>query len=144
MYNRVLITGAGGALGKMLREGLRGVYPILRLSHRRDVGPAEEGEEINVANLENFDEVDAAMEGVDVIAFTGGIGENGFRERAAICRGLGWLGVRLDPKANESAVGIESRLSASDSSVEVWSCPTNEEWIVAREVSQLIRRGDSS
>lgn len=72
MYNRVLITGAGGALGKVLREGLAGTYPVLRLSHRRDVGPAGPGEEINVANLENFDEVDAAMEGVDAVVHLGG------------------------------------------------------------------------
>lgn len=72
MYNRVLITGAGGALGKVLRDGLKGVYPVLRLSHRRDVGPAGPGEEIDVANLENFEEVDAAMEGVDAVVHLGG------------------------------------------------------------------------
>lgn len=72
MYNRVLITGAGGALGQVLRDGLKGVYPVLRLSHRRDIGPAQPGEEINVANLESFEEVDAAMEGVDAVVHLGG------------------------------------------------------------------------
>ncbi len=83
----------------------------------------------------------AALEGADVICFTGGIGENGAREREAICSRLGWLGVRLDASANAAARAIEQRISAPDSPVQVWTCPTNEEWIVAREVGRLIHRG---
>lgn len=80
----------------------------------------------------------ATLEGVDAVCFTGGIGENGVRERAAICAGLGWLGIALDAEANQRAVGIEARISAATSRVEVWTCPTNEEWIVAREVCRLL------
>lgn len=72
MHHRVLITGAGGDLGNVLREGLAGVYPALRLSHRRDVGPLRDGEEFRLANLENLDEVSAAMEGVDAVVHLGG------------------------------------------------------------------------
>jgi uronate dehydrogenase len=69
---RVLMTGAAGIIGKVLRETLRGVYPILRLSHRRPFGEARPGEEIVIANLENFDDVSAAVEGVDGIIHMGG------------------------------------------------------------------------
>ena len=77
MYNRVLMTGADGVIGKMLRKELRGVYPVLRLSHRRPFGDAQPGEEIVLANLDNYDEVDAAMEGVDAVIHLGGKAEEG-------------------------------------------------------------------
>jgi nucleoside-diphosphate-sugar epimerase len=67
MYNHVLMTGAAGVIGRVLREALRGVYPALRLSHRRPFGDPKPGEEIVLANLDNYDEVDAAMEGVDAV-----------------------------------------------------------------------------
>lgn len=79
----------------------------------------------------------ASLEGVDAICFTGGIGENGAREREAICARLGWLGARLDREANAAARGVEARISAADSKVEIWTCPTNEELVVAREVYRL-------
>lgn len=77
MYNRVLLTGANGVIGKVLREALRGVYPVLRLSHRRPFGDALPGEEIVLANLDNYDEVDAMMEGVDAVIHMGGKAEEG-------------------------------------------------------------------
>ena len=77
MYNRVLMTGADGVIGRVLREALRGVYPVLRLSHRRPFGDPKPGEEIVLANLDNYDEVDAAMEGVDAVIHLGGKAEEG-------------------------------------------------------------------
>ena len=61
----------------MLREAFRGVYPVLRLSHRRPFGDPKSGEEIVLANLENYDEVDAVMEGVDAVIHLGGKAEEG-------------------------------------------------------------------
>lgn len=71
---RVFITGATGRIGKVLREGLRGYYPILRVSHRTlaRLGEARSGEELNAADLCNFEEVDVAMEGVDAVVHMGG------------------------------------------------------------------------
>jgi len=80
----------------------------------------------------------ASTEGVDVICFTGGIGENGVRERAAICSGLGWMGVVLDVEANAGARASEQCISDPSSAVSVWTCPTNEELIVAREIVALL------
>src|SRR5690242_15572712 len=74
---RVLITGAGGGIGRSLRETLRGVYPILRLSDRVAIAPAREGEEIDRTELSDMAAVERMVEGVDGIVHLGGIsGEN--------------------------------------------------------------------
>lgn len=76
--------------------------------------------------------------GADVIAFTGGIGENGPETRADICQGLAELGIELDPTVNQ-ATRSEARISAEHSRVQVWVVPTNEELIVARQAQQLLQ-----
>lgn len=70
--------------------------------------------------------------GCDVLAFTGGIGENGAALRAAICRNLEWAGIALDPAKN-NVRGKEARISKDDSRTQVWIVPTNEELVVARQ-----------
>jgi acetate kinase len=70
--------------------------------------------------------------GADAIVFTGGIGENSTTMREAICRDLGWFGIHLDADKNKSVKG-ESRIDASNSRVQMWIMPTNEEIIVARQ-----------
>lgn len=73
----------------------------------------------------------AALGGIDAIAFTGGIGENSAPLRAACCRGLEFLGVKVDPERNTQNAG-ERVVSSADSQVIVVALPTNEELIVAR------------
>ena len=74
---RVLITGAGGGIGRSLRETLRGVYPILRLSDRVPLAPAREGEEVDRNELSDMAAVERMVAGVDGIVHLGGIsGEN--------------------------------------------------------------------
>jgi acetate kinase len=80
----------------------------------------------------------AAMGGLDAIAFTGGIGENSARLRAACCEGLEFLGVRLDPGQNENGRG-DRLVSPAESSVAVLALATNEELIVARRAYALLR-----
>ncbi|MCA9249479.1 MAG: acetate/propionate family kinase, partial [Planctomycetales bacterium] len=77
--------------------------------------------------------------GVDVIAFAGGIGENGARIRAAVCEGLNELGIVLDPEANRAAQG-EAAIHAPESRAAIWVTPTNEESIVARQTYQLLQQ----
>ncbi|MCI8300229.1 MAG: acetate kinase [Lachnospiraceae bacterium] len=79
----------------------------------------------------------AAMNGVDVICFTAGVGENGPNTRKGICDYLGYLGVKLDDQANE-VHGEETIISAPDSRVTVICLPTNEELAIARETEALV------
>jgi uronate dehydrogenase len=71
--NRILITGAAGSIGRALREGFRGRYPVVRLSDIAPMEPARSGEEVVPANLANFAEVEAAVKGVDAVVHLGGI-----------------------------------------------------------------------
>jgi uronate dehydrogenase len=74
---RVLITGAGGGIGRALRESLRGVYPVLRVSDRIALAPAREGEEVDRTELTDMMAVERMVAGVDGIVHLGGIsGEN--------------------------------------------------------------------
>ncbi|MCA9246413.1 MAG: acetate/propionate family kinase [Planctomycetales bacterium] len=76
--------------------------------------------------------------GADVIAFAGGIGENGSSIRTAVCRGLEELGIRLDEEKN-SQTRSEAKISADDSRTQIWVVPTNEELIVARQTKTLLQ-----
>lgn len=79
-----------------------------------------------------------AMNGVDVITFTAGVGEKGPISRADICRHLTFMGVALDPVKNETK-NEEIEISKEDSKVKVWVVPTNEELMIARETLELIK-----
>ena len=65
--HRVLITGAGGRIGRGLRETLRGVYPILRLSDRVPVAPAGDGEEVDQTDIADMESVEHMVQGCDGI-----------------------------------------------------------------------------
>jgi acetate kinase len=77
------------------------------------------------------------MGGANVIAFTGGIGENSSLIRSGVCRGLEWFGITLDPERNAGGPS-ERRVSTEGSRVEVWTVPTNEELVVARQARDLL------
>lgn len=79
----------------------------------------------------------AAMNGVDAIAFTAGVGENDKITRKAVCEYLGYLGVLIDDAANDVR-GKKALISAPDSKVKVMLIPTNEELAIARETKALI------
>ena len=79
----------------------------------------------------------AAMNGVDAIAFTAGIGENVCLVREKVCDYLGYLGITLDKEANATR-GEEIEISTPDSKVKVFVVPTNEELAIARETVALV------
>ena len=79
-----------------------------------------------------------AMNGVDVITFTAGVGEKGQDSRQAICDKLELFGVKLDKEINQAKKGIEGKISTPDSKVEVYVIPTNEELMIAREFAKQI------
>lgn len=84
----------------------------------------------------------AEMNGVDLIVFTAGIGENNPRLRRRVCENLAYMGVKLDNEANENAKG-ETLISAPDSSVKVAMIPTNEELVIARDTMHIVSELDN-
>lgn len=76
--------------------------------------------------------------GADAIVFTGGIGENSVPMREQICAGLDVFGIVLDREKNQTTKG-ESRISANSSCTELWTVPTNEEIVVARQSFERLR-----
>jgi acetate kinase len=76
----------------------------------------------------------AAAGGIDVLVFTGGIGEHAAEIRARVCARAAWLGIRLDPAANAAGA---ARLHAADSAVAVWMVPADEEAVIARQASAV-------
>jgi acetate kinase len=77
--------------------------------------------------------------GADAIVFTGGIGENSSLIRSRVCRDLAWFGIEIDPALNASGP-VERRVSATGSRVELWTVPTNEEIVVARQSKEILER----
>lgn len=82
----------------------------------------------------------AAMGGVDVIVFTGGIGENGPESREAMCKDLEFLGLEFDQKANEGKRGKEVIISKPGSRVTAMVVPTNEEYVIARDTEEIVSK----
>jgi acetate kinase len=83
----------------------------------------------------------AVLGGLDALVLTAGIGENSVPIRGRICEAAEWLGISLDPVANEKA---STRISTSGSKVSAWVIPTNEEWMIARHTWMILQARLSS
>lgn len=82
----------------------------------------------------------AAMNGVDAIAFTGGIGENGFWLRSKICSYFGYMGVHINEALNQATVkGAEAELTEPDDKVRVFILATDEELTIARDTQEIVK-----
>ncbi|KQX68710.1 acetate/propionate family kinase [Paenibacillus sp. Root444D2] len=81
----------------------------------------------------------AAMNGIDAIVFTAGVGENSELLRQKVCERLTFLGVEFDEEANRKGRGLERRITKQGSKVEVLVIPTNEEWVIARDTFGLVQ-----
>ncbi len=79
----------------------------------------------------------AALNGLDVLTFTAGVGENGPATRQSVCDYLGFLGIKIDPEKN-NVRGKEQLISTPDSKVQVWVIPTNEELMIAQDTAELV------
>ncbi|MEJ5350385.1 MAG: acetate kinase [Melioribacteraceae bacterium] len=79
----------------------------------------------------------AAMNGLDALVFTGGIGENSVMVRKEVCSNMEYLGIKLDEKRNENVQG-ECLISADDSKVKVFRIPTNEELVIALDTEKIV------
>ena len=80
----------------------------------------------------------AALNGIDVLTFTAGVGENDGAVRARVCDYLGFLGVEIDDNLNGNR-GKEMLISTPNSKVQVWIVPTNEELMIAQDTAELVK-----
>ena len=80
----------------------------------------------------------AAMNGLDAVLFTGGIGENSWEVREAVCENMDYFGIKIDNDLNRKTRGKLTKLSTPDSKIEVWVVPTNEELLIARDTLAVI------
>lgn len=80
----------------------------------------------------------AALEGVDVIVFTGGVGENQCVTREVVCSKLGYMGVEIDNELNDGLRGKEVELSTPNSKVRVVVIPTDEEYMIASDTQEIL------
>ena len=81
----------------------------------------------------------ACMGGLDVLAFSGGIGEHDAVTRAQVCERLSWMGVQIDPELNQQAIGdTVLAIHSSTSRVQVWLVPTDEGFVAAQAAASLI------
>jgi len=82
----------------------------------------------------------AALNGVDVIVFTGGVGENQTGTRQKVCENLSFMGVKIDKELNASSRGKEVLLSTPDSTVKVVVIPTDEEFMIASDTLEIVNQ----
>jgi len=80
----------------------------------------------------------AAMSGVDILVFTGGVGENDYDTRREVSKSLGFMGVEFDEKLNHGLKGKEVILSTPESKVKVMVVPTNEELVIASDTYEIV------
>ena len=124
--------------------GLSGVSGDVRdIAARRDAGDerAKLALEVFVGDVRRY--IGASLVelgGADLITFAGGIGEFRADVREMVLDGLDELGIVLDKEANSKIYGVESKISAPTSRIEIWVVPTNEEIIVGRQTKELLER----
>lgn len=128
-------------------SGVLGISGIS--SDMREVeSAAAEGDERATLSLKMYDyrirkyigAYAAAMGGVDILIFTGGIGENGSETRENICKDFEFIGLEFDKKANDGVRGKELVISTKKSKVTVMIVPTNEELVIASDTCEIIEK----
>ncbi len=80
----------------------------------------------------------AVLGGVDIIVFTGGVGENQTSVRENVCKQFGFMGVKIDTAYNSTLKGKEALISTPDSKVKVVIIPTDEEYMIARDTEEIV------
>lgn len=127
------------------KSGLLGVSGVSSDARDINAAVAEGNERANLARKMFIYRVKkyigayaAAMDGVDILVFTGGIGENATYIRGEIAKGFGYLGAHLDEKKNENVQGEEAIISTPDSQLTMCVIPTDEELMIANDTQALI------
>ncbi len=126
LYNRCGLLGVSGLTGDMAQL-LASTQP-----------EAAEAIELFCYSLaRSVGSLAAALEGLDALVFTGGIGEHATEVRASVCRRLAWLGLSLDAEGNAAGGPC---ISVSGSAVRAWTIPTHEELMIARHTAWVLGR----
>lgn len=121
-------------------KGISGVSDMRDLSAKSESGDAQAQLAINMFAYrvkKYIGAYAAALNGVDMIVMTGGIGENSGFMRANILHDMDYLGVKIDDAINDKVIGYQCKISTEDSKVAVWVIPTNEELVIARDTLAL-------
>ena len=126
--NRLLITGAGGSLGKISREHFRGKYPIVRLSDIAEMDPAQDGEEVVVCDLADREKTFQLLDGVDAVVHLGGHSVEGDWDTIITSNLLGAINVyegahkagtdRIIFASSNHAIGMHARTNKIDHTCE--------------------------
>ena len=82
----------------------------------------------------------AAMNGLDAVIFTGGIGENSIILRGKVCENMSYFGIDIDKDLNEKTNHGQGKISTTSAKTDVWIIPTNEELLIARDTLQVISK----
>lgn len=126
-------------------SGLTGVSGVS--SDMREItAAAKQGNEKAILSLEMYEQritkyvgaFAAEMGGVDIIVFTGGVGEHQSSTRANVCKPLRFMGVEIDDEANDANNGDEGIISTPNSAVKVVVIPTDEEYMIAKDTEAII------
>lgn len=127
------------------KSGLAGVSGVS--SDMREItAAAKQGNEKAILSLEMYEQritkyvgaFAAEMGGVDIIVFTGGVGEHQSSTRANVCKPLRFMGVEIDDAANDANNGDEGIISTPNSAVKVVVIPTDEEYMIAKDTEAII------
>ncbi len=130
------------------KSGIQGVTGIS--SDMRDIEDGiKDGNEMAILGMDMYEyrirkyigAYAAAMNGVDAIVFTAGVGENSAILRSMLCQNLGYLGIEIDEELNANRKIKEKEISTKNSKVRVFVIPTNEELVIARDTYQIVKNG---
>ena len=125
-------SGAWGISG--VSEDYRDIEEAFKINDARSV-LALDSQAYKVAQY--IGQYMVTLGGLDILTFTGGVGENGFETRERICKYLEFMGIKLDLDANK-VKGEEKLISSEDSKVKVYVVPTNEELMIAEDTKRII------
>ncbi|SUB77172.1 Acetate kinase [Porphyromonas macacae] len=144
-YENLDSKGLSNLINK--QSGVNGVSGVS--SDMREIEEAiEKGNERAILALEMYDyrikkyigAYIAALGGVDVIVFTGGVGENQWTTREIVCDGLDYMGIKIDKSVNTDMRGEEKVISTPDSKVTVIVVPTDEEYMIAKDTMDILSK----
>lgn len=132
---------ASGLLGVSgTSSDMRAVIKEIETNEHGHAADAKEAYDILIYGIKKFiGAYAAAMNGVDAIVFTAGIGENNAAVRADVCADMDYLGIEIDDAANKAARGATAKISSDRSKVAVYMIPTDEELMIAKDTEDIVK-----